>query len=337
MIAYLKIFLALLYAAALVAYPVHALAGAQAGMRMWAMSVAPALLPFAAVMPYLTCREARLIYDKLFGRMVRFLFDLPGGTASAVATGLAAGSPAGALAVARVAVAEKLTAGQAARLAGMCCGVSPVYALSVMGVAVYGSADIGWRFVLSQISAQLLTGIVFRKAFEGDKRLTEGCVFNEEKPIAGAVAAVLRVGGYMTVFSAGLWLARECAGEHVLYVSPFMDLPSGIDVILLKGWPLWIAAGALGFGGLCIGFQNVGILKAIGVKPVNYFLQKLVCGILCAVVFVMLGYVSEPAATSVYVKKVDIYDSAMLVLSIMLVPTTVFFMKKGLKNIYLNK
>lgn len=322
-VAWVRFVLALGFAAALAAFPAEAGAAALEGMQSWARSVAPAMLPFVAVMPYLTCPEARRAYDRLLGKLVQRAFRLPGGCASAVVTGLMAGSPAGALAVRRVAAAEKLTRGQAARLAGIACGVSPVYALSVMGVALAGSKAVGWRLVIAQAAAQLATGLLFRRAFEKEHEPVEveGRQANE-RPVSAAVAAVMRVGGYMTLFSVGLALARRLLGDRVMYASPFIDLPTGALFCAGCGLAEWVSAAALGFGGICIACQNLGVL---GVRPMHYFVQKLVCAGLCAGAYLGISVLWGDVEASVYVNYGGCFESSTLIMAVLTLPVTVFF------------
>lgn len=325
-----KAILALGFAAALAAFPVEAGAAALAGMQSWARSVAPAMFPFAAVMPYLTCNEARRAYDRLMGRLVQRVFRLPGGCASAVVTGLMAGSPAGALAVRRVAAAEKLTRGQAARLAGIACGVSPMYALSVMGVALAGSKTVGWQLVIAQATAQLATGVLFRRAFAGENEPLEHEMQRKtERPVSAAVAAVIRVGGYMAIFSVGLTLACRILGDWVMYASPFIDLPTGAEFCAQGALAEWISAAALGFGGICIGCQNIGVL---GVKPLHYIVQKLTCGGLCTGVYLAISALWSGTEAAACVNSGGYYESSMLIMAALAMPVTVFFMMEKTKK-----
>ena len=337
MVLYLRIFFALMYAAALVAYPGYALAGARDGLRLWAVSVAPAILPFAAVVPYLTCEEVRRIYDRLLGGAMRRLFRLPGGAASAMVTGMIAGSPAGALAAARVAASEGMTRGEALRLAGMCCGVSPVYALSVMGIGLNGSAAMGWRLVISQAAAQLITGLLFRGAFNNMNEGVEAGAGNEyESPVSGAVNAVLRAGGYMAVFSAGLSMAYGAAGGFVRYISPLMDLPSGSVWLAGIKAPGWTSAMALGFGGACIASQNLAVLKGTGINGLLFLGMKLICGMVCGAVYAVIGKACGAETVSAVVKSGGVFDMSMLVMAFFILPAVLFSAGNTLKNIFLN-
>ena len=100
----MKPILAALAVAALLVFPETVLTAAQQAMYSWYSSVAPALFPFMALLPLLTCRESARIYERLLGRLTRAVFRLPGAAAPAVVVGMTAGSPAGAIAALRTCI-----------------------------------------------------------------------------------------------------------------------------------------------------------------------------------------------------------------------------------------
>ena len=323
---YWKAALAAVYVAGLMAFPDAALAAARGAMANWAASVAPALFPFAAVLPFLTCKEAREIYDRLLGWLLRGVFRLPGSCASALVTGLLGGSPAGAMAVGRVAAEVGLTRGQAARLAGISCGMGPVYVVSALGVALKGSAGVGYRLLAAQWGGMFLTGLLFRRAWAGETAPWTGVPSaNEAHPIAGAALAMLKVCGYMTLFSVGMAMARAVAGPWVEFVSPFLELPTGAAFWAERGLPECILAGALGFGGCCVILQNA----AFGVPLGRYVLQKTVTAALAAGIYLLLER-AFPGDVPTF--SGDSAEKQGLVWVICMLPVAVFF----LKNLFLN-
>lgn len=294
---YYRFVFAALFALGLLAFPARALFAAQSAIANWGLSVAPALFPFMVVLPFLTSREACRVYDKIFGRLSRFAFALPGTTASAIVTGLCAGSPAGAMAVARVARREGLSPGEAARMAGIACGVGPIYVISGVGVALAGSAAEGWRLASSQLAALLLTGLLFRGAWRGDRRLTpipDDADF-DERPISRGVLSILKVGGYMTMFAVGIALLDAVFGGWFDNASLLLDLPTGAAYAACVGLPLFWLAPAIGFGGLCIAAQNMGVLKSVGVTWPMYLVQKAAAAVLTAGLYLAQSALSRGA------------------------------------------
>ncbi|MGI6238908.1 MAG: hypothetical protein ACOYI5_04690 [Christensenellales bacterium] len=281
---YLRFFLALAFAAGLLIFPAEALEASRTAIALWALSVAPALFPFLAVLPFLTGAEARGVYARAFGWLTRFAFALPGSAASALVVGLVSGSPAGAMAVARVARSERLTTGQASRMAGIACGLGPIYVVSGMGVALAGSAQIGWRLALSQLAALLCTGVLFRWAWRASDQVpsVDSDAAQADFGVSRAVLSILKVGGYMTVFAAGIAIAAALFGAWFSHASLAIDLPTGAAHAQASGiHRAWVAA-ALGFGGMCIAAQNMSALRAVGVTWGKYLVQKLATAVFCA-------------------------------------------------------
>ena len=158
----LKWLAGLAMAALLLMSPEAAVNGAREAMAQWVYAVAPALFPFMALLPLLTCEAALEVYERLLGGLTRRLYDLPGGAAPALAVGMLAGSPAGCAAVKRVAARTPMTRGQARRLAVACCGLSPAFLITGIGAALLGDVGCGHILLRSQIAAQLTLPLLLR-------------------------------------------------------------------------------------------------------------------------------------------------------------------------------
>lgn len=328
--AYLKAALAFMFASGLVMYPEACAAAARGAMNTWATAVAPALFPFAAVMPFITCDEARYVYNRIFGRITGSLFGLPGAAASAIVAGMLSGSPAGALAVARVAEAEGLTKGQTARLAGIACGVSPVYLISVLGVSLNGSAIMGWRLAGAQLAAQVVAGIMLRKLNGGGEEVG-ACVnnMNTDRPVAAAVNAALRVCGYMVLFSVGIKLGEMALGQGLLRVAAFIDLPSGAgycnDGVVL--------AAAAGFGGVCICAQNMAVLRGM-VNVWVYAAYKVLTAVLCAGAYMVVSGQDAGMNPADMMREGMVFEKNLLLTTVFILPIILFFVRKRPKKLF---
>ena len=325
----MKVALAAAFAAGTLMVPAQALEAARNAMEVWFYSVAPALFPFAAVMPYLTSPQARHVYDKLLGGAVRRLFRLPGRCASAVVTGMLAGSPAGALATARVAAAEGLSRGQAARLAGIACGVGPVYIISGIGAALLDSARVGWQLAISQWLALVITGMLFSRAWAGEPPTeTQAPSAGEERPVQAAVMAVLKVCGYMLLFSVGIAVLGEMLGRELGLVGLVADLPSGAAALAQRAvaWREPALAVGVGLGGLCIAAQNMSVLGTVGVTWGKYLAQKLTTGIVSGLVFVALTEI-DIGGVALGIDGRE-YEVALLALALLMIPVLMGFLRK---------
>lgn len=264
----------------LLVWPETALNAAREAMWTWTQSVAPALFPFMAMMPLLTCADATRFYERLLSRAMRPLLGLPGSAAPAVVIGMTAGSPAGALAAAKVAG----NPAELERLATCVCGLSPAFLITGIGASMLGSAADG-RMLLR---AQLLTQMVMLAATRR-RRASESPAAPQpaagESSMSGAVMGVLSVCGYMVVFNVAAALLaklvrRPEAGTALLCL---LDLPSGAKALaalsLSRETRMILLAAATGFGGLCIAAQNLSVSR---VSAAKYLLARAVAAMLMA-------------------------------------------------------
>ena len=317
---FIRLFGALALVFLMMVWPGEALSAAQGAMRAWAQSVGPSLFPFLALLPALTCQEAQCFYKRLLGRLMRPLFRLPGNAAAALFVGLLAGSPAGALAVERV--SGGMRRGEVKRLGLMCAGVSPVYLISGVGAALFGSAAMGLWLALAQAAGQLLLGLLLRGRFAEDAEPLPALPERErEAPVRAAVASVLQVCGYMALFSVAAAMAAKllggAAGDLLLYIA---DMPSGLARVAQTGAP-WALAGAVaGFGGLCIAAQNMAVLRPLGVRWRDYLAARGFVAAVCALALHLRFFARVAAAPAMARLETGALEASTLAAMLLLLP-----------------
>ncbi|MBR3272408.1 MAG: hypothetical protein IKF98_00685 [Clostridia bacterium] len=278
----------------LLSKPQAAAQGAAGAMVHWYASVAPALFPFLALMPLLTCGEAVAAYEALLARPMGRCFNLPGAAAPGMMIGLVAGTPAGAMAARDIAGRAGLNRGQLQRLAVASAGFSPAFLVGGIGAGMLNSAGMGWRLAAAQLLAQVSLLMLLRQCWMS--RTTPACASAfaiEERPIRGAVLGVLTICGYMTLFGAistalEAWVGRTPA-EVLLCL---LDVPSGAlrvsGMALPESVKLPLLAGMCGFGGMCAIVQCLDVLKGCGVKAWEYMGVRMLAGLLCAAYMILL-------------------------------------------------
>lgn len=284
---HLKWLLGIALAMLVLKYPDAAAAGALRGAAQWYANVAPALFPFMALLPLITCREALEVYEKWLGGPMRTLFGLPGAAAPALVTGMLAGSPAGALAVRRAAANSQMSEGQVERLAVATCGLSPAYLIGGIGACLLGDPAKGRMLLRAQILTQLSLAWLFRGSAATRAKTVNIIEETRDDPsVRGAVLVVLGVCGYMALFGAIARAASRLIGDtagRVLIC--LLDLPSGAAVAAQSvptAWRLPVLAGMCGFGGACIMAQNIGVLRDCGLRPVRFCAFRLLAAIMNA-------------------------------------------------------
>lgn len=265
-----------------------ALLRAREGMKVWASSVAPALFPFLALLPALTDEDALLAYEKLFGKGMKTLFRIPGASAAPCLVGLIAGSPAGSIAVLRAFRSGAISVRDARVLTALSTGVGPVFIVSSVGGGMMNDVLSGVKlFVCAVLSSFLTAFLVSRvsKAGENDFSLDGG---HTDAPgaIREAVIGILTVAGYMTAF-------YVFAGWLPDWLYAFFEISGGCMIASRKN-SLLMAASVIGFGGVCLLFQNARNLVKAGVKVWEIAAIKSVSGAISALMFMLVSRIDFP-------------------------------------------
>lgn len=317
--------------------PDAAVAGARRAMIVWCGSVAPALFPFLALMPLLTGPEACAAYNFLFSGVMNRVFRLPGHAAAAVVIGLIAGSPGGAMAIWGVHASAGFTKEEIRRLGCCICGVSPAFLIMGVGQGMYGSAKLGYILAIIQICIQLGALAVMRG--KGSRRVLPcaGDAMQEKNMSIGrAVENVLSICGYMVLFSSVSAVITDLTGPAAgLAVLLMGDLPTGLANLagMMVPGKMLMQGAAIGFGGLCIGMQNLDVLRPLGLGEKEYFAAKgIFAGMFGGICGVVLRGALPPEANyggfagNIYV--VSLFTAAIFAL-----PGMIYFSNK----LFLNK
>ena len=304
-----------------------AMLGASQALSHWYASVAPALLPFLALLPLLTCPEAVQAYEKLLGRVAKALFDLPGPATSAMIIGMVAGMPAGVVAARDIAARSGMNRGQLHRVAVASSGFSPAFLVGGVGAGMLGSAALGWKLWQAQLLTQVTLAFLLRGAWkERVHPVTGGDGDRGERP---PFSAILTVGGYMALFGAltgaigGIVGARPAQALLCL-----LDVPTGArhvaDLPMVIGTKMVLLSAMCGFGGACVALQGMGVLKDCGFGWASYI------GMRGAAAAISAGYmallVRLPmicSGTTIHGMGENALAQAALIASIMAVPVLI--------------
>ena len=276
-------------AALLLSKPQAAALGAAQAMAQWYENIAPALFPFLALMPLLTCEEAAGVYERALGRVMKTLFRLPGAAAPAMVIGMVAGTPAGAIAARRIAARSGMNQGQLLRLVAVTSGLSPAFLIGGIGAGMLDNMQMGWVLLRAQLLCQTTMALLLRRAWPGRvKPVLEAARKSEEQPVREAVFAVLTICGYMALFGALTFAVRYFLGRGIAdALLCVLDMPSGVRLLTASGMSdtkrMILLAALCGFGGVCIGVQTLGALAGCGIRAMELFELRLCAAVLNAV------------------------------------------------------
>lgn len=270
----LRLIAAAALAVLMLIFPGEALGAAIRALGVWAASFAPALFPFFVLVPVLTCEEALRFYEWCFGRVFGALFGCPGSAAAAVVVGWIAGSPAGSVAVSRVAMTGRVTRAHVKRMAMLSSCVSPMFLLSAVGVGLLASKAQGMILVRSQLISLVLSGLLFRRAFmkdDGPIPVAQARDQGAAHTMREAVLQMLTVCGWMVLFSVigemlAQWIGRPAYWAPLISI---LEVTGGCAAIaglsLTAQVRLILLSAVCSFGGLAIMIQNMQNYRAFGV------------------------------------------------------------------------
>ncbi len=315
--------------------PEAAVAGGQRAMRIWCASVAPALFPFLALMPMLTCREACSLYRRSLGWLMGLL-GLPGEAAPAVLIGMLAGSPGGAIAARRVAEQSGMNRQDACRLALGVCGMSPAYLVIGVGQGLLGSIGIGWRLAGIQLLVQLILLLCLRGFRLADDEAATLPSADPAQPngLRQAVESVLSICGYMVLFGSVTQAAASFVGDGAATaLLAICDAPGGLAAIanMDSSMRIMLVGMVVGFGGLCIAVQNMDVLRSLGVKPGKYLCVRVVSALLVGG-FCGIFLQNMPAQDRIVLNPMPTYAFSLLCAAVFAIPALVFLSKKPILN-----
>lgn len=272
--------------------PANAAACAREALARWATQVAPSLLPFLIAIPALTCEEARAVFARVAGGVMRLL-KCPAAFSAAWLTALLSGSPAGAAALAGCATG--CGGNDLLRGAILCSGAGPSFLLSAVGAGMLNDPQAGWTLILAQLLATLTAVLLMRSLPGGALCGARETASPAARPPAmqGAAQSLLMIGGYMALFSVLTGqLAQLLGTAFQTPLAMLLELSGGCRAALSLPLPhpqkMALAAAVACMGGASVCAQSLSFLRPLGVKPAAYVFWKLVqCGF-CALYALVL-------------------------------------------------
>lgn len=206
---------ALAAGAALLIWPSAAAEGVRRALGVCGEVIIPSLFPFFVLGSALSALGLpQRLAVACSGGMSR-LFGAPGAGAAALVMGLAGGYPLGAATAAQLVQSGAVTRAEGERLLGFCNNSGPAFLVGAAGAGVFGSARAGLALYAAHILAALTAGLLMRGYGSG---IMSTCPSPPEpgrgvfvRAVTGSVGNVLRVCGFVVIFSA-LCSALDAAG-----------------------------------------------------------------------------------------------------------------------------
>lgn len=286
------IFVTALFAAMLI-FPQAVFSGAEEGLLLWFQIIFPTLFPFLAVTSLLLSSGGLNLITRLFGGLFRRIFRVTQNGAFAVLAGFLCGYPMGAKVTADLLRAEKISDREARYLLSFCNNTSPVFIINFIVWKTFGDERLMLPTLLILIGSPVLMSFIFRRIYlKGRHPFPEPSAALKEKKtrfdfsvldscMMNSFEAIVKVGGYIILFSVLLSLLEELSGQKsiLMTAAPALEVTNGILLLSSSvsdpGLRYAAVLGLTSFGGLCSAAQTQCMLEGTGLSVIPYIIQKL--------------------------------------------------------------
>lgn len=286
------IFVTALFAAMLI-FPQAVFSGAEEGLLLWFQIIFPTLFPFFVVTSLLLSSGGLNLITRLFGGLFRRIFRVTQNGAFAVLAGFLCGYPMGAKVTADLLRAEKISDREARYLLSFCNNTSPVFIINFIVWKTFGDERLMLPTLLILIGSPVLMSFIFRRIYlKGRHPFPEPSAALKEKKtrfdfsvldscMMNSFEAIVKVGGYIILFSVLLSLLEELSGQHsiLMAAAPALEVTNGILLLSSSvsdpGLRYAAVLGLTSFGGLCSAAQTKCMLERTGLSVIPYIIQKL--------------------------------------------------------------
>lgn len=296
------------------------LKAAKDGLILWATAVVPSLFPFFISTELLSYTNVVRALGKYLNPIMRPLFNVPGEGAFAFLMGLISGYPVGAKVVVKLFEQKIITKDEAERLLAFTNNSGPLFIIGTVGIALFGSTNIGILLFITHIFACITVGIFLRfTSRQVNFTLSNNTDSNSSnsaislcnlgellgKSITNSISSILTIGGFVVVFSVVISILNQSGILSIIstLLSPILcsfgfpsellnslligviELTNGVNAssnIHSLSISIITTSFLLGFGGFSVLLQVLSIISKARLSIKTYIIGKLLQGIFAA-------------------------------------------------------
>jgi hypothetical protein len=240
-----------------------------------------------------------------YSKLTKALFNVGGASAGAFFISLISGYPLGAKTVADLKKGGLLSSVEAQRACAFCSTVSPVYAITGVGLMAFSNRLFGLLLYTANVISAIIIGVIFSfyKRKEKPTNIISMPIKCDNLFYEGVFTAVNSV-----LFLGAIIILSTVFCDCLLTLAPFNALIKGFNGVLgnveitkgvitgfieytygiriisnvgLNFWSLPTCALLCGFGGISVNLQSICFLKGANIKILPYLLAKIGQGVIC--------------------------------------------------------
>lgn len=200
---FLYVALLLFCMAALVVFPQRYVKTASDGIKIWAVTVLPSLLPFFFLTALLSKTEVLSVLTGKTDKITRFLYRQNGLAAYVQIMSFLSGYPIGAKLVADLFKGGVIDESAATKLSVVSSTSGPLFIVGGIGIGLFQDVKTGYIILISHVLSSIATGIIFRpiRSCDGKTVLPSANCDNVLYESAySSVISVAIVGAFIAIF-----------------------------------------------------------------------------------------------------------------------------------------
>lgn len=289
---YVSVFLCISLFALMLAFPKAVFNGASEGLLLWFQIIFPTLFPFLLITNLLLMTDSFHYISRAIARPLRFLFRVSENGSFVLLVGFLCGYPMGAKMTADMVLGEKISREEGGYLLSFCNNTSPVFILNFIVWKTFSRQSLALPTLCILFLSPVLVSFITRRFYlkgqtmfssvrdmGGKKKrldfsVVDACMMN-------AFEAIVKVGGYIILFSVLLTLLQEIPGKSMLLKAflPTLEVTNGILLLNSASLPFTFRYPAIlaltSFGGLCSVAQTQCMIQKTGLSILPYTIEKL--------------------------------------------------------------
>ena len=187
------------------------------GLKLWANSVVPSLLPFFIAVELLSYTNIPNIFQRFFTPIMKPFFNISGSGAFAIIMGWLSGYPVGAKIAVNLRENNICSKEECERLLSFTNNSGPLFIIGTCGISLFGNSMIGILLLITHLLGSLTVGYLFKfwkKSSNTFKNYKTSYLENKLQNISfsnlgevlstsikSAINTILMIGGFVVLFS----------------------------------------------------------------------------------------------------------------------------------------
>lgn len=283
--------------------------GASEGLLLWFQIILPTLFPFIIITNLLLYTDSIHYISKAFGRILCHIFKVSENGSFAVIVGFLCGYPMGAKVTADLMTSGYITEDEGRYLLSFCNNTSPVFILNFIVWKTLGREDLLIPSLFILLGTPMMLSFIFRRFYLGKGNRFQDLKKNRQSRkswnfrimdtcIMDSFETIVKVGGYIILFSVILSLVQSCPWQPALFqvLLPSLEVTTGIALIGKSDIPFALQYSAImgltSFGGICAVAQTQCMIQKTQLSIISYIIEKLAAaGATSLIAFLYLHFI----------------------------------------------